>query len=66
MANRATAPSRRELLAVSAALAGTTLTAAAAIAGLTRHVQAPLATVPTVQQQQPAATPHAEPPELGG
>ena len=64
MANRATAPSRRELLAVSAALAGTTLTAAAAIAGLTRHAQAPLTTVPTVQQ--PASVPQAEPPELGG
>ena len=64
MANRATAPSRRELLALSAALAGTTLTAAAAIAGLTHRAQAPLTTVPTVQQ--PASAPQAEPPELGG
>ncbi|MGZ4289289.1 MAG: hypothetical protein ACXVRJ_00110 [Gaiellaceae bacterium] len=60
-------PSRRELLALSAALAGTTLTAAAAVAGLTRHPTAPLRTVPIVQQQQqPAAPAPAEPPDLGG
>lgn len=58
-------PTRRELLALSAALAGTTLTAAAAVAGLTRHPTAPVRTVPTVQQQPAAHTP-AEPPELGG
>ena len=66
MATRRT-PSRREVLALSAALAGTTLTAAAAVAGLTRHPTAPVQTVPTVQQQQQqATTPAAEPPELGG
>lgn len=64
MPSRATPPSRRELLALSAALAGTTLTAAAAIAGLTHHPEAPLQTVPIVQQQAPA--PAAEPPDLGG
>lgn len=65
MANRAIAPSRRELFALSAALAGTTLTAAAAVAGLTHHTSAPLQTVPIVQQA-PAATTPFEPPELGG
>ena len=60
-----TNPSRRELLAVSAALAGVTLTAAAAVAGLTRHPTAPVQIVPTVQQQ-PAAQPQGEPQELGG
>lgn len=66
MSNRST-PSRREVLALAAALAGTTLTAAAAIAGLTRHPAAPVQTVPIVQQQQqPATSPQVEPPELGG
>lgn len=65
MASRPT-PSRRELLALAAALAGTTLTAAAAVAGLTRHPAAPVQTVPIVQQQQPATAPQIEPPELGG
>ncbi len=59
-------PSRRELLALSAALAGTTLTAAAAVAGLTRHPHAPVATVPIVQQAPAATTSQFEPPELGG
>ncbi len=58
-------PSRRELLALSAALAGVTLTAGAAVAGLTRHPIAPVQTVPTVQQQ-PASPAPAEPAELGG
>lgn len=58
-------PTRRELLALSAALAGVTLTAGAAVVGLTRHPTAPAVTVPTVQQQ-PAAPAPAEPPELGG
>ncbi len=58
-------PSRRELLLLAAALAGTTLTAAAAIAGLARHPAAPVQIVSTVQApQQP--TPVGEPPELGG
>jgi hypothetical protein len=60
-----TNPSRRQLLALSAALAGTTLTAAAAVAGLTRHPTAPIRTVPVVQQQ-PSTPPPAEPVELGG
>ena len=59
-------PSRRELLALSAALAGVTLTAAAAVAGLTRHPTAPLQTVPTVSRVGPASPGQSEPPELGG
>jgi hypothetical protein len=57
-------PTRRELLALSAALAGVTLTAAAAVAGLTRHPTAPVQIVPTAQQQAPQ--PAGELPELGG
>ncbi len=59
-------PSRRELLVLAAALAGTTLTAAAAVAGLTRHPVAPVQTVPTVQQQQPSSRTPVEPADLGG
>lgn len=44
------APSRRQLFALSAALAGTVLTAGVAIAGLTRAPSAPPASTPTVDQ----------------
>ncbi|HEY6960533.1 MAG TPA: hypothetical protein VI408_01450 [Gaiellaceae bacterium] len=58
-------PSRRELMWLAAALAGTTLTAAAAIAGLARHPAAPVQIVSTVQApQQPA--PVVEPQDFGG
>jgi hypothetical protein len=58
--------SRRQLFALSAALAGTALTAAAAIAGLTRPgVQAPPAQ--TVSQiVTPSGPVRAEPVEPGG
>jgi hypothetical protein len=59
-------PSRRQLLALCAALAATTLTAAAAVAGLTRHPSAQVPVVPTVVQQQPAAPFNGEPQEPGG
>ena len=51
-----TVPSRRELLALSALLAATLLTAGIAIAGLTRNPSAPPARIPTVDQivNQPA------------
>jgi hypothetical protein len=59
-------PSRRELLALSAVLAATTLTAGAAIAGLAHNPTAPVQVVPTVSQQ-PAQTPRfQEPQDLGG
>ncbi len=58
-------PSRREMLALSAALAATTLTAAAAVAGLTRHPTAPVQVVPTVVQQPSSPAPAVEPREPG-
>jgi len=59
-------PSRRELFALSAVLAATTLTAAAAIAGLTRHPTARVQIVPTVSQAPAAPARVVEPQELGG
>ena len=55
---RASTPSRRQLFALSAALAGTVLTAGAAIAGLTRTPGAPPASTPTVE---PDRQPDGEP-----
>ena len=49
-AARASAPSRRELLALAGVLAATAVTAGAAIAGLTRQPSAPPASTPTVDQ----------------
>ena len=58
-------PSRRQLLALSAVLTATVLTAGAAITGLTRPPSAPPASTPTVDQIiTPAATtrpPRVEP-----
>ncbi len=60
-------PSRRELLALSAALAGATLTAGAAIAGLAHKPTAPVQVVPTVSQPAaPAVQAPREPQEPGG
>ena len=50
-------PSRRELLALSAALAATTLTAGAAIAGLAHRPTASVPIVPTVSQPAAPASP---------
>ena len=59
-------PSRREMLALSAVLAATTLTAGAAIAGLAHHPAAVVQVVPTVSQQPAQAPKFQEPQELGG
>jgi hypothetical protein len=58
-------PSRREMLALSAVLAATTLTAAAAIAGLAQRPTAPVQVVPTVSQA-PTQTSQLPPQEPGG
>jgi hypothetical protein len=57
-------PSRRELFALAAVLAATVLTAAAAIAGLTRSASPTPPSPPTVDQiigPAPAAPPRVEP-----
>jgi hypothetical protein len=59
-------PSRRELLALSAVLAATTLTAGAAIAGLAHKPTAPVQVVPTVSQPAGPASGTREPQEPGG
>lgn len=62
------APTRRQLFALSAALAGTVLTAGIAIAGLTRSPGAPPASTPTVEQivNQTVSPTRRAPVELGG
>lgn len=62
------APTRRQLFALSAALAGTVLTAGIAIAGLTRSPGAPPASTPTVDQivNQAVSPTGPAPVELGG
>jgi hypothetical protein len=59
-------PSRRELLALSAVLAATTLTAGVAIAGLAQRPGAPVQVVPTISQQPTQTAPFQEPQEPGG
>jgi len=59
-------PSRRELLALTAVLAATTLTAGVAIAGLAHRPTAPVQVVSTISQQQSQTTPFREQQEPGG
>jgi len=59
-------PARRELLALSAVLAATTLTAGAAIAGLAHKPTASVQVVPTVSQPVAPVAPAREPQEPGG
>lgn len=59
-------PSRRELLAFTAVLAATTLTAGVAIAGLAQRPTAPVQVVPTISQQPTQTAPFREPQEPGG
>ena len=59
-------PSRRELLALAAVLAATTLTAGVAIAGLAHKPTAFVQIVPTVSQQPAPVTRFQEPQEPGG
>ncbi len=56
-------PSRRELFALAAAIAGTVITAGAAIAGLTRTAPAGQPSTPTVSQivGQTSTPPRVEP-----
>ncbi len=61
-------PSRRELLALAAALAGTTLTAGLAIAGLNHRPSVPVQVISTVSQVVTPTAPatRREPQEPGG
>jgi hypothetical protein len=64
MTPRRPPPSRRQLLALSAALGATVLTAAVAIAGLTRVPASPPASTPTVNQIVSGTGVPVQPPRL--